>query len=180
MYSDGKISFSTWCEGLVKKYKDLGLNKKKLDQIIRDNMKIHDGVPETIHYLKPRGIKTAIISGGIYNLYDYFSKKHILKFDYVNFSTKLIFDTKGEIVDATYSSYDYDKEGKLEILKEMCKSAKVSLDEVVYVGDSNNDISVFKNCTGVAFASDSEELKKRAKHIIEGNNMQELLKYVNI
>jgi hydroxymethylpyrimidine pyrophosphatase-like HAD family hydrolase len=46
------------------------------------------------------------------------------------------------------------------------------------VGDSDNDIPLFKASNGVAFSSDSEELKRYAKYIINGEDLRGLLDFI--
>jgi HAD superfamily PSPase-like hydrolase len=179
MYFSRKISYIEWCQKGVDLYIDRCLTEKKFYDIVKKNISLHTGALETINTLKNKGIKTGIISGGIYNVYEYFSRMYGLPMDYVSFSTKLIFDRDGRLVRGEYENYDYETDGKPKIFMKYCKNAGVSLDEAIYVGDSTNDINVFKKATGIAFSSDSEELKKHAAHIIHGNDMRELLKYIN-
>ncbi len=178
-YRSGKIDFVTWCKICVGKYKSLGLTKDKLNELVDKNVKLHQGAIETVNYLRQNRVKVCLISGGIYNMYEQISNKFKLKFDFVSFSTKLNFNKSGQLIDGSYNNYDYDANGKFKILKSFCKNAKVPLKEALHVGDADNDINIFKKCSGVAFASDSEELKRNAKFVIQGNDMRELLKYIS-
>ena len=74
--------------------------------------------------------------------YDYFEKKEGLKVDFPRFCTELFFDKKGKLIGGTYSNYDY--EGKIEVLKEICNILKISFEEAIFVGDSENDLPIFK------------------------------------
>jgi phosphoserine phosphatase len=170
-----EINFLKWCEESINVYKRLGLTKEKLESAIASNLVLHEGALETINELRSRGIKVCIISGGIYNMYEYASRKFGLNVDYVSFAAKLNFDDQGRLADCDFNDYDY--EGKLVKLKMYCAEAGCSLDEVIYVGDADNDIEVFKVSTGVACLSDSETLKKYAKHVIKGNDMRAMLQY---
>jgi len=175
-YKHNDVSYLDWCRQCVELYKEFGLTEKMLREIVDRNVTPHKGALETIGELKSRGIKTGIISGGMYNMYEYASRKFGLHVDYVNFAATLKFDKGGRLVGGEYKEDDFD--GKLRVLKDYCKKADATLGETLYVGDSNNDIPVFEAAAGIAFSSDSEELKRRAKHVIKGDDLREILKYV--
>ena len=177
LYNKKEIDYLKWCELSVDVYKEFGLTRQKLHEIIDGNLTLHKGALGTINELRSKGIKVGIISGGIYNMYEYASNRFGLNVDYVSFTAKLNFDEKdGKLVGGDYNSYDY--EGKLDMFKIYCKKANASMHETLYVGDSHNDIPLFKASNGVAFSSDSDDLKKYAKYIIKGNDLGELLGYV--
>lgn len=176
MYYNKQIDFMEWCRKCVNTYKEFGLDKAKLDRILKNSITLHKGALETINTLRSKGVKVGIISGGVQNMYDYLSKRSGLTVDYVSFSTRLNFDKRtGQLKGADYNPYDF--EGKLHMMKIYCRKARTSLNNSIFVGDAPNDIEVFKKTIGVAFSSDSAELKRHATHII-GQDMRELLKYV--
>jgi HAD superfamily phosphoserine phosphatase-like hydrolase len=175
-YKHNTISYLEWCEECVDLYRKSGLTEKMLKEIVDKNVTLHKGALETIGALKSRGIKVGIISGGMYNMYEYASDKFGLSVDYADFAARLKFDDRGALVGGEYRESDFD--GKLRVLKEYCKRAKATLEETLYVGDSHNDIPVFEAATGIAFSSDSEELKRHAKYILKGDDLRGILKYV--
>lgn len=177
MFYSNKIDFIKWCDECINLLKTFGLTKRKLTEIVEKNFSLHKGALETINQLKAKGIKTGIISGGIADIYEYIADKTGLTVDYVTFATKLEFDgTSGKMVGGSRVNSDFH--GKVNILKSYCKKERISLEEVLYVGDEHNDIPVFRVCNGVAFSSDSEELKKQAKYVLEDADMRGLLAYV--
>ncbi|MGA8137487.1 MAG: HAD hydrolase family protein, partial [Pseudomonas gingeri] len=109
-------------------------------------------------------------------MYEYASRKFGLSVDYANFAATLKFDRDGKLVGGEYKEDDFD--GKLRVLKDYCRKSGAALEETLYVGDSNNDIPVFKAAKGIAFSSDSEDLKACAKHIVKGDDLREILRYV--
>ena len=176
-FHKGEIDFLKWSELSIEVYKEFGLTEKKLLDICENKLTLHTGALETIKELQARGIKVGVISGGIYNMYEYISQKFGLMVDYISFGATLEFDKKdGKLIGGKCNSYDY--EGKIDMFKIYCKRADAKTEETLYVGDAKNDIPLFKISNGIAFASDSEELKKYAKHIIGGNDMREMLQYV--
>jgi len=177
MFYNNETDFLRWCDECVNLFKKFNLTKRKLAEILEKNFSLHKGVLETINQLKAKGIKTGIISGGLANTYEYIANKSGLAVDYITFATKLEFDAaSGKLIGGTKVNSDF--QGKVDILKSYCKKERISLEEVLYVGNEHNDIPVFRVCKGVAFSSDSEELKKQAKYVLEDADMRGLLAYV--
>lgn len=175
-YKNSRMSYFEWCRQCIELYREFGLTEEMLHRIVDRNVTLHKGALETLEELRSRGIRTGIISGGMYNMYEYASEKFGLSVDYVNFAAKLKFDKTGRLTGGEYKEDDFD--GKLRVLKDYCKRADATLDETLYVGDSHNDIPVFEAAAGIAFSSDSKELKRLAKHVIAGDDLREIMKYV--
>jgi len=71
------------------------------------------------------------------------------------------------------------KEKKAQIIHHLCKDMKISPEEVIYVGDSETDLDAFKIVgTSIAFNSQSETLKKASSHVVEGNDLRGVLKFL--
>ena len=65
---------------------------------------------------------------------------------------------------------------KVNIIKHLCEDLKINLNDVMYVGDSDTDIDAFKIVgKSIAFNCQSAELKKVAKHIVDGNDLRKIL-----
>jgi HAD superfamily phosphoserine phosphatase-like hydrolase len=175
-YLRKEIDYVEWCRRCIDVYKRLRLTERMLHEIADRDIALHNGAIETINALKSKGVKVGIISGGIYNFYEYISNKFGLSVDYVSFATRLEFDKNGMLAGGEYGAQDY--EGKLGVLETYLKKAKATLSEALYVGDAHNDIPIFRAVAGIAFSSDSEELKKSAKYVIKGDDLREILKYV--
>ncbi|VVB76853.1 Phosphoserine phosphatase [uncultured archaeon] len=176
-YYRKEFDYLEWCRLCIDMYKRFGLTEKMLRESVDRDTTLHKGALETINELRSRGIKVGIISGGIHNMYEYASCKFGLSVDYVTFAARLNFDKEsGALVGGDYDAHDF--EGKIRVLNAYLKKANATLEETLYVGDSHNDIPIFKAATGLAFSSDSEELRKNAKYVIEGDDLREILKYV--
>jgi phosphoserine phosphatase len=175
-YWHSRINYLEWCAECIELYREFGLTEKWLREIVEQNVTLHKGARETVEELRSRGIKVGIISGGMYNMYEYSAGRLGLEVDYVNFAATLKFDGKGRLVGGEYREDDFD--GKLRVLKDYCGRCGATLDETLYVGDSHNDIPVFKAAAGIAFSSDSDDLKAVARHIVKGDDMREILRYV--
>ncbi len=176
-YNRKEFDFLEWCKLSVETYKKFGLTEKKFRKMVKEQVTLHAGAVETIDELRSRKIVVGIISGGIKNVYDVISESSGLKVDYTNFAATFIFDRKtGKLTGADYDVYE--SEGKLHMLKAFCNKANATLEEAVFVGDSDNDIEAFEACTGIAFDSDSDNLKKHAKFIIKDGDLSNVLRYI--
>ncbi len=174
LFKKGKISYAEWSRRTIELYKKYGLTKKKFIELA-SSQKLVDSCVETLKKLRERGLKTCIISGGIKNFYDYFEKKEGLKVDFPRFCTELFFDEEGKLIGGTYSNYDY--EGKIEVLKEICNILKISSKEVVFVGDSENDLPIFKVVgLSVAISPKSKNVEREADIIL--NTFSDLIEVV--
>lgn len=71
------------------------------------------------------------------------------------------------------------KHKKAEIIHHLCKDLGIKPKEVIYVGDSDTDIEAFREVgLSIAFNSSSEQLKKIATHVVESNNLADILPYL--
>lgn len=71
------------------------------------------------------------------------------------------------------------KHKKAEIIRHLCKDLGIKKEEVIYIGDSDTDIEAFKEVgLSIAFNSASEQLKKIATHMVESNNLADILPYL--
>lgn len=169
-FLDGEISYLDWSRETVNLYVRSGLTLDKFKNIFESH-NIVDGFDALVDALKTKGIRTAIVSGGIENVYEMkFQNK--LSIDFLKFSARFLFDGDGKIYDAVLKDYDFD--GKAKAVDEICSESGINpAKEVAFVGDSMNDLSVMKHVAlGIAFKSKVEELKKQADYI--ANSMGEV------
>ena len=82
--------------------------------------------------------------------------------------------------DATYLEFVSKDVSKGEALKKLCEYLKISREEVIAIGDGNNDISMIEYAkTGVAMENASELVKEKADVITTSNNDEGVLKILN-
>jgi len=176
-YHKGEFDYLTWARRSVDLFKKGELTKQTFDDLFTDEMELMGGVRKLFDGLKRKGIKSAIISGGISNAYDIFAEKSGIKADYVNMAHKLIFDPDGKLVDGSVSELDYD--GKIIVLQDICTKLGITMQECGFVGDQRNDIPIFKKVKlPVAINTDNDEIRAAAYAVIENNDISEVLKYV--
>ena len=175
-YHDGKFSYLTWAQRSVDMFKRYGLTKSKFEELFYEQIKLMPGVDNLFYELKLKGIKTAIISGGIKNVYDIFLEKFGINVDYVNMAHKLNFDRKGKLVGGSISEMDYG--GKVIVLQNISKKLNISLKECAFVGDERNDIPIFKKVgLPIAINTKNPEVKAAARVVIN-NDISKILIYI--
>jgi len=133
------------------------------------------GAEELIATLHFMGYKVGVISGGFTFFTDYLKKK--LNLDYV-FANELEIEDgvvtgriKGDIIDANR---------KGEIIRKIADSERISIDQVVAVGDGANDRFMLEN-SGLAIAFNPKEiLKEYSDGMINSDNISGLLHFLGI
>jgi len=133
------------------------------------------GAEELIATLHFMGYKVGVISGGFTFFTDYLKKK--LNLDYV-FANELEIENgvvtgriKGEVIDANR---------KGEIIRRIADRERISIDQVVAVGDGANDRFMLEN-SGLAIAFNPKEiLKEYSDGMINSDNISGLLHFLGI
>lgn len=151
-----------------------GLKASVLSEIA-DELQLNEGAERLISILKSLGYKTAIISGG-FSFFGNFLKQK-LNIDYVFANELEIIDgvvtgnVLGEIVDAAR---------KAELLKQIAAEEKISLDQVIAVGDGANDLPMLSIAgLGVAFRA-KPLVKKSADHALSTIGLDGILYLIGV
>ncbi|CZE45916.1 phosphoserine phosphatase SerB [Campylobacter geochelonis] len=147
---------------------------KESDAIeIANNLPFIKGAKEIIEYLKNKGIKVVVFSGGYHIATD--AAKEKLGYD-ASFANYLhIKDGVATGFAGGEMMFGYSK-GK--VLKELKALMGLKKEEVMTVGDGANDISMFKEAgLKIAFCA-NEVLKKEADFCVDTKDLKELMKYV--
>jgi HAD superfamily phosphoserine phosphatase-like hydrolase len=174
----GKTTVAQWSQETVEDlYKKFGLTRGKLEQIVNEEMRPITGAVEALKELRRLGIRTAIVSGSIANIYDFAKKKWGIEADMTSFECEIFFDSDGAIRGGSYNEFDF--EGKALKVEQMANELGINLSEVAMVGDSGNDVFAFRTVgLPIAFNSDDPELEKAASHVIMENDLREVIKLV--
>ncbi len=132
------------------------------------------GVTETLACLRMSGLKTALISAGVADLAERLQK--LLGLDYV-FANRILTDKKGFLTgegEAAVSLLD-----KLSVLGKLAATENVSLAECAVVGDSSNDIPMFKEAgLSIAFNSDENKVRRAADIVVNEKDLREILPHL--
>jgi phosphoserine phosphatase len=169
---DGRLDFNDALRERVRLLKGFPLDKL---ESIKSTVNLTPGAEELVSTLHYMGYKVGVISGGFSFFTDYLKKR--LKLDYV-YANELEIDNgvltgeiTGEIIDA---------ERKGEIIKQIAARERISVDQIVAVGDGSNDRFMLKNA-GLAIAFNPKEiLKEYSDGVITGRNLSGLLYFLGI
>ncbi len=169
---NGELNFDEALKERVSLLK--GLKRESMDSIMR-NLKVSPGVPELISAVKKQGYKTAIISGGFKYFAENFKTK--LGMDYA-FANDLEWDQNvlsGRVVGKIINAQE-----KARLLDELAQKEKISLQQIVAVGDGANDLPMLgKAGFGIAYHA-KEKVSKEAKHQMSFGPMTTLLYFLGI
>lgn len=140
----GEIGFAQSLKDRVKLLK--GLKAGALDKVYR-RIHLTPGAARLIAVLKKLGYKIALVSGGFTYFTDKFKNK--LGLDYA-FANQL--EIKNGLVTGKIIGTIVDAKRKAMILEMIAQGEKISLDQVIAIGDGANDIPMLvKAGLGVAF-----------------------------
>jgi HAD superfamily phosphoserine phosphatase-like hydrolase len=109
---------------------------------------------KVIEELKRRGYLICLITGSIGIYAKHMAEKLGVENYYAN--AELYFDNNGDLIDFHYTTDQADV--KLAHLKEFCAKHDLRLQECVPVGDSNNDVEIFRETGNGVLLDDSTEV----------------------
>ncbi len=173
-YYSGKTLLDDAWDLLVKVLKRTGrANKDFICNCWGENNFLKDGAEEVINYLKEKGYKIYLISCSIDAYLEGMARKLLLDGFYAG--SHLIFNDSGELEKIT-SDCVKGKGYKKEKLKELADKEKVTIEDIIFVGDGDNDIGVFEMTKhGIAIGDQNEKLLscswKQIKSLIEIKNI---------
>lgn len=132
------------------------------------------GVKETIEKLKELNIKTCILTSGPIHL----AKRAQEELDIGHiYGNELII--KNNIFTGEYNWLSLDFKHKEESFLNICKEHNIDPMETIVVGDNEQDVYKFKVAgRSIAFNTKKKEVREKADFIIEGNNLLEVLKFI--
>jgi phosphoserine phosphatase len=171
LYSVGMISYRE----LMKR--DIAIwGRVRVDSIrkILSAVPIMPGALVTCETLKRAGVKTALLSAGISFLAERLQK--ILLLDYV-YANKVMTDPGGYLTGEGVEVVNLLD--KTKALRSLIREAMVCLDECAAVGDSQNDIPVFRKAgLSIAFNSEDEVVRKAATVVVEEKDLTGILPFL--
>jgi phosphoserine phosphatase len=168
-YSGKKLIDDAWKELVVLLKKTEKSNKDFIYNSWDKASTFKEGAREVIEYLKEKGYQIYLISCSIDIYLECMVKE--LKIDGFYAGSHLIFDALGEL-DKITSECVKGKEYKKEKLKELAENKNINLEDIVFVGDGDNDIGVFEMTKhGIAIGDNAKLLNCAWKQI---NNLREI------
>lgn len=179
-YQRKEFSHEEWCDRTLDAFKARNLRREHIVQIAK-GISLIDGVSETLHELRDRGLKLFILSGSIKSII-----RHVLGDMYGEFeeikANELVFDRSGNIVKIEGTHYDF--EGKAIFIKRIIQDYDLSPSDVLFVGNDCNDI--FASQSGARTLCVNARLTDPANEehwtyaIGEMLNLLQILEYVHL
>jgi phosphoserine phosphatase len=172
-YSGEKLIDDAWSE-LVSLLKKTGrANKKFLSNCGISATTYKEGAKEIVEYLKEKGYKIYLISCSIDTHLECMVEN--LKIDGFYAGSHLIFDGSGELEKIT-SECVKGREYKKDKLKELAEKENINIEDMVFVGDGDNDIGVFEMTKhGIAIGENEKLLNCSWKQIKSLNEIKDIL-----
>lgn len=155
----GEMSIAAGEELIAGLYKESGLADRESILRVFENVPLKKEAGELVSYLKAGKWKIHLISGGM----DMFVEMVALRLgaDGFCFNSALIFDQKGKLKKIVYGGDESEK--KLKQIKELAIQYALPLNEIVFVGDSENDYGAFAGTgRGIAVKPFAEKLESVA------------------
>jgi phosphoserine phosphatase len=176
-YQRGEIDYAEFMRRDI----ELWLSKKE-GMTIHDVKEILSSVPlmngarEVVIECKENGAQTAIISCGIEVLANRVAKDFGIDFVIAN---GLVTDENGKLTGEGTLSIELADKGKP--LRKLLQDNNVKKDECAAVGNSYGDAAMFDVCgLGIAFNPQDDITRKRADVIVEGDDLREILPYIQV
>ncbi|KKU19555.1 MAG: Phosphoserine phosphatase, HAD family, SerB [Candidatus Nomurabacteria bacterium GW2011_GWA1_46_11] len=137
---EGKISIDKACEGLVEVWNSTGRAVKPEFEKIFDAIPLRDDARDVVGYLKSKNYKLCIITGSLDIFAELIAKKVGINTWYANGNMK--WDKDGKLINFSFNPEQAEQ--KVTQFKDYLKKNKLESNECVVVGDSGNDIGLFK------------------------------------
>jgi phosphoserine phosphatase len=168
LYHAKEIDYVRWAELDVKLWH--GVSLAHIEKAIKEELTVIPNAKGLIDALRRLGLKTAIISSGLTVFADL--TKQFLGID-VSKANKLITDEDGRICGVeVHVAFD----NKDQILREIAQETQLTLLQCAAVGDSRNDIPMFRIAGfSIAFNPTNEDVAKAATTAIRSEDALDLL-----
>lgn len=174
--------YQEWCNDCAEYFIKGKLHRDHIKEIVvKQKLKIPESLLTTLKGLKRAGMELAIISGGINTFFEEtFDKELASLFTKIIFN-KFEYDSNGYLKGITaYQNKKSDFIGKVEELKELCKSCNCDISQTVFVGEGTNDIDVSQSA-GLSIAyppSATQDYKDLADIVTDDFNIATILSHI--
>jgi len=174
-FYEGRISFREWADHDMRLWVKKGATRQVLLSLI-EGLKLMPGARETLDELKRRGLKLAVISGGLDFVLERFIPDAGTLFDRIMIN-RIAFDRKGRIERIEPTEFGSDSH-KIDGLRQIAKELGVRLGECAFVGDSDNDISIAEGAGLSIGFRPSARLAKACDVVIRNKDLREVLAHI--
>jgi phosphoserine phosphatase len=173
LYRSGKLSYAEWVALDIRSWRDAGATREAITGCF-GALTLVEGARETLHELKARGVRLAVISGTLDLLLDSLFPDH--PFDEV-YTNRIVFDADGRI--AHWHATPFDMEGKGVALRSIALREDIPLARCAFVGDHANDVAAAQlaGCS-IAFNPKSAELEAVASAVVRSRDLRDILPHL--
>ncbi len=177
-FYSGDITFKEWADHDIALWIEMGVTREDIMRCIKkQKLKLMRGAMETINELKKRGYRLAIISGGLDIVLEHFIPDAGKIYDHIIIN-RLVFDDDGRLNGVMVPEEFDSAENKAGCLKMLAEKEGITLDECVFVGDSDNDIGIMQAAgLGIGF-NPTKKLEKVCDAVITKKDLREVLRYL--
>ena len=175
LFKNGRITYMDFLRSDVELWiEKLGNVPADYIRGILDLVPLRSGIAETMSSLKKMGIKTAIISGGIYWLAEKISK--FADFTEIH-ANKIQTNANGEIIpDGTVM---VDPGRKDVVLRTLQEKLGIAEKETFSVGDTLQDVAMFRRSGySIAFNANDFSMTGKASASMKGNDLTQILELI--
>jgi phosphoserine phosphatase len=169
-FHSGEISYEEWTEQLENLYNIRHILNQEISHKALTDFTIRLDAKSTIRQLQDQGYEIVLLTGGFKTT----AKSLALQLhihDYLYVTDIDFFENRVNLI-------NNGEEGvaKLQLALNYCKTKHTTLDGQWAVGDSSNDIPLFKVVErSFAFTWSNDEVKENATHLID--NLSDILKF---
>lgn len=176
MYREGKLPYIDFLKSDVSLWIDRN-GPISADRIVGflNQIPIRAGITNTVSKLKELGIESAIISGGIYWLAKKIGELSDFRYIYAN---RIKTDSRNFII--ADGEVMVDPKRKDLTIRELQKNLRVRKSETISVGDTSQDVAMFRNSgLSIAFNPAEPSVGRRATAEFGGNDLSVILDIID-
>lgn len=157
-YRAGDIDFAEWCRGNVADWQARGVTAADVERAAQA-VKLTRGASDLFGWLHAEGLPFGVVSGGVTDL-----QQRLDPFDPAFRVGNDLRFADGKLVGVTANVGPDDKD---EVLGRVCAERGISLEGVVYVGDSHTDVEAFEVAGHAILFDPDDRLPDRAYDLVD-------------
>ena len=149
----GEISFE---ESLTRRTALLrGVHQDDLQKVYDERVKLSSGAERMLQLAKQSGIKTMVISGG----FTFFTERIKTKLQ-LDFAAANVLEIENERLTGKVVGEIIGREGKAQVLQQVCAELGIRREQVIAIGDGANDLAMLAEA-GVGIAYHAKPIVKQ-------------------
>ncbi|MBX9916773.1 MAG: phosphoserine phosphatase SerB [Nitrosomonas sp.] len=156
----GEISFE---ESLTRRTALLrGVHQDDLQKVYDERVKLSPGAERMLQLAKQSGIKTMVISGG----FTFFTERIKTKLQ-LDFAAANVLEIDNDRLTGKVVGEIIGREGKAQVLKQVCAELGIQREQVIAIGDGANDLAMLAEAgVGIAYRA-KPIVKQQATYSID-------------